>query len=33
MTGNNSTHVTFQVYTKIHGEATPFLSVASDKVM
>jgi hypothetical protein len=32
MTGNNAVHATFQVYSKIHSDVTPYLSVASDHV-
>lgn len=32
MTGSDGTQATFQVYSKIHSEMTPYLSVASDHV-
>lgn len=32
MTGNNAVHATFRVYSKIHSDVTPYLSVASDHV-
>jgi len=32
MTGNNAVHATFQVYSKVHSDVTPYLSVASDHV-
>lgn len=33
MTGSNGVHATFRVFTKQHNVETPYLSVASDKVL